>query len=189
MTNSQSQPLSPDPARPMPAVFLKSPTAYPLIFRKRIESTDKRARPGDWVAIYHEDNLLGYGLFNPRSEIVVRTIRRGTDLPDETFWRSVLGRAVALRRDLLRLDDVTDAYRVIHAEADGISGLVVDRYGDTLSAEAFSLGIFQRAEAIVSILHESGRCCGRYDQLSRITGPGNDPGIWNPISSSISRRA
>ena len=164
MSHSSARPLSPDPTRPIPAVFLKSPTTYPLIYRKRIASTDKHARPGDWVAIYHEEQLLGYGIFNPRSEIVVRVVRRGNELPDEDFWRSILTRAVSLRRDLLRLDDVTDAYRVIHAEADGVSGLVVDRYGDTLSVEAFSLGMFERAEGIVAHLHE---LCGTKHSVIR----------------------
>jgi 23S rRNA (cytosine1962-C5)-methyltransferase len=145
-------------------VFLKSPTVYPLIFRKRIASVDKQARPGDLVAIYHEEFLLGYGLFNPRSEIVVRVVRRGVELPDEGFWKSLLARAVSMRRDLLRLDEVADAYRVIHAEADGVSGLVVDRYGETLSVEAFSLGMFERAEGIVAILHE---LCGTRHSVIR----------------------
>lgn len=41
---------------------------------------------------------------------------------------------------MLGLDRNTDAYRVIHAEADGLPGIVVDKLGDVLSAEAFSLG-------------------------------------------------
>ena len=45
---------------------------------------------------------------------------------------------------MLGLDDVTDAYRVVHAEGDGLTGLIVDRYDDVLSAEVFSLGIYQR---------------------------------------------
>ena len=53
---------------------------------------------------------------------------------------------------MLRLDDVTDAYRLIHAEANGLSGLVVDRLGDVLSAEAYTLGMYQRAEAILARL-------------------------------------
>jgi 23S rRNA (cytosine1962-C5)-methyltransferase len=148
----------------MPAVFLKSATNYPLIYRKRVARVDGKARPGDWVAIYHEDQLLGYGLYNPRSEIVVRIVRRGSELPDEAFWQARLKQAVSLRRDLLRLDDVTDAYRVIHAEADGCSGLVVDRYGETLSAEAFSLGMYQRAGMILERLHPM---CGTRHSLVR----------------------
>lgn len=146
-------PLCPDPARPLPAVFLKTPTRHPLIYRKRIVRADASARPGDLVAVYVEPNeLMGYGLYNPRSEIAVRMVRLGPELPDEAFWQARLAEAVDLRRRLLRLDEVTDAYRVIHAEADGFPGLVVDRLGDTLSAEAFSLGMFRRAGEILARL-------------------------------------
>ena len=70
--------------------------------------------------------------------------------------------ALRLRRDVLRLDDVTDAYRVVHAEADGFSGLVVDRLGDTLSAEVFSLGMFQRCREILERLQP---LCGTRHRL------------------------
>jgi len=148
-----ARPLAPDPTAPIPAVWLKAPTTYPLLYKKRIGRVDPKARPGDCVAIYGPgDELLGYGLYNPRSEITVRVLRWGQELPDEAFFESRLAAAVALRRDLLKLDATTDAYRVIHAEADGFSGLVVDRYGDVLSAEAFSLGMHQRADAILARL-------------------------------------
>ncbi len=49
-------------------------------------------------------------------------------VPDEAFWDEQLSNAIALRRDILKLDAVTDSYRVIHAEADGFPGLVIDRY-------------------------------------------------------------
>ena len=146
-------PLCPDPTRPLPAVFMRTPTNHPTIFQKRIERVDRGANPGDWVAVYHgERQLLGYGLFNPRSEIAVRMVRWGERLPDDAFWDDLLVRAVALRRDLLKLQDVTDCYRVIHAESDGFPGLVIDKIGDTLSAEAFSLGMFYRAEQILARL-------------------------------------
>ena len=48
------------------------------------------------------------------------------------------GRTTA--RDWLKLDAVTDAYRLVHSEGDGLSGLVVDRFGDTLVLEFFSAG-------------------------------------------------
>lgn len=149
----QSRALAPDPSAPIPAVWIKSPTTYPLLFKKRLAKVDPQARPGDCVAIYGPgDDLLGYGLYNPQSEITVRVLRWGPELPDDAFFDERLGAAVSLRRDLLRLDETTDAYRLIHAEADGFSGLVVDRYGDVLSAEAFSLGMYQRAEALLTRL-------------------------------------
>lgn len=157
------RPLEPDAARPIPAVFLRAPTHYPLIYRKRVRRVDDQARPGDLVAVYSDSvsggspDLIGYGYYNPRSEIVVRLVRWGPQLPDAAFWDGTLARAVHLRRDLLRLDEVTTAYRVVHGEADGLPGLVVDRFGDTLSAEVFSLGMYQRCDEILARL---ARLCG-----------------------------
>ncbi|MHB8972991.1 MAG: class I SAM-dependent rRNA methyltransferase [Pirellulaceae bacterium] len=127
------------------------------MYRKRVRRVDDQARPGDLVAVYSQAEgepaeLIGYGLYNPRSEIVVRIVRFAAELPDGQFWDAALARALCLRRDVLRLDEVTDAYRVLHAEADGFSGLVVDRLGDTLSAEVFSLGMFQRCREILERL-------------------------------------
>jgi 23S rRNA (cytosine1962-C5)-methyltransferase len=160
--------LIPDASRPIPAVFLRAPTYYPLIYRKRVKRVDDQARPGDLVAVYCQSEsdepaaLIGYGLYNPRSEIVVRLVRCGRQLPDGNFWDTTLARAVQLRREVLRLDEVTNAYRVLHAEADGVPGLVVDRLGDTLSAEAFSLGMFQRCGEILARLE---RLCGTQHTL------------------------
>jgi 23S rRNA (cytosine1962-C5)-methyltransferase len=72
--------------------------------------------------------------------------------PDEAFWERTIDNAVSLRRDILRLDETTDAYRVLHGEADGVPGLVVDRYGDTLSAELFSLGMYHRCDRLIEKL-------------------------------------
>lgn len=151
--SDSTQPLCPNPAQALPAVYLKSPTPHQTIYQKRVDRVDPNARPGDWVAVYYGDGeLLGYGLFNPRSEIAVRMIRWGEQLPDEAFWDELIGQAVSLRQETLKLDEVTNAYRVVHAESDGFPGLVIDRYADVLSAEAFSLGMFQRAEQILARL-------------------------------------
>src|SRR5262249_44700490 len=124
----------------LPKVCLRSVRLHPQLFRKLVDKVDPFALPGDLVAVYTpQGELLGHGLFNPRAEIAVRMLTFGDPLPGPDFWDTRLARAVELRRDVLRLDAVTDAYRVVHAEADGLSGLVVDRYGDVLSAEVFSL--------------------------------------------------
>ena len=53
---------------------------------------------------------------------------------------------------MLKLDAVTDAYRLVHSEGDGLSGLVVDRFGDTLVLEFFAAGMFRQREAIMDAL-------------------------------------
>lgn len=142
-----------DVSIPLPRVTLRSVRKHPLLFRKLIGKVDDAARPGDVVSVHTpQGDLLGHGLYNPRAEMTVRMLAFGGPPPEAGFWRAKLEQAVSLRRDLLRLDDTTDAYRVIHAEADGLSGLVVDRYGDALSAEVFSLAMFQRSEALLGQL-------------------------------------
>lgn len=153
-----------DSADSLPCVTVRTSTFHPLLYRNRIERCDF-ARPGDLVAIYGPGGLLiGYGLYNSRSEIAVRVLFSGIELPTEAHWRQKLGAAVSLRSDLLKLDKTTDAYRLVHAEADGLSGLVVDRYGDVLSAEVFSLGMYQRADAILAQL---APLCGTRHTLVR----------------------
>jgi len=153
----RQRPLAPDAAAPIGAAFVRSPSWHPFLFRKRIDRVEK-ARPGDMVAVYGPNGrVLGYGLYNPRSEIAVRMVFYGESLPDDAAWQAKLDEAMTLRRDVLRLDDATDAYRLVHAEADGLPGLVVDRLGDVLSAEAYSLGMYQRSEAILARL---GRVLG-----------------------------
>src|SRR5262249_16611534 len=61
-------------------------------------------------------------------------------------------RAVTLRRDWLGLDAVTDSYRLIHSEGDGLSGLVVDRFGSTLVLEFFAAGAWRFRPAIQEAL-------------------------------------
>lgn len=118
-----------------------------------METAEPSAQPGDLVQAVDRDNEpFGFGLFNPRSEIVLRMLCYGDAPPDEIFWHARLERAVELRQRTLNLDQVSDAYRVLHSEADGLPGIVVDRFQETLSAEVYSLGMYQRAQAILQRL-------------------------------------
>lgn len=142
-------------AHELPVIVLKASTLHPNLFRKRIQVPAERIAAGDVVAVDLPDgSRLGYGLFNPVSEIAVRMLSYGDRLPDAAFWRERLSQAWKLRTETLRLNENADTYRVIHAESDGLPGLVIDRYGDVLSVEAFSLGMYQRAEAAVKLLCE-----------------------------------
>lgn len=141
------------PRDALPAVHLRSVKRHPFLFRKLINRVDDSARPGDLVAVYTpQGELWGHGYYNPRSEMTVRLVSLGPAIPDASFWQQRLEHAVRLRRDGLKLGSAGDAYRVIHAEADGFPGLMVDRYGDTLSAEVFSLAMYQRSQDVLSRL-------------------------------------
>src|SRR5216110_3520978 len=97
--------LQPD-AR-LPFVVLKSVGLHPLVYRKRIARVDRQAAAGDLVEVRDEQGgRVGYGLFNPKSELALRMLSRGDKLPDEAWWKERLQQAVKLRREILRLDDV-----------------------------------------------------------------------------------
>lgn len=149
---SQISHLAPDPSAPIPIVVVKNRISHAAVFRKMIESVED-AKPGDLVAVYSKSRqLLGYGLYNSRSEMALRMLWRTPELPTIAAWDNMLTPAVHLRQNLLQLDSVTDTYRVVHAEADGFPGLVIDRFGDVLSAEAFSLGMYRRGNALLQRL-------------------------------------
>lgn len=136
-----------------PIVRVKSAGLHPLLFRKRLAYVPGGLWGGEYVRLVDpDDRPAGFGLYNPRAEIAVRMLTRGDEIPDDAWWDATLTRAVQLRREMLGLDRETDSYRVIHAEADGLPGIVVDKLGDVLSAEAFSLGMYQRADEILARL-------------------------------------
>jgi 23S rRNA (cytosine1962-C5)-methyltransferase len=129
-------------------VHLKTPTGHPIVYRKRIDGVEGNPRPGEYVAVLHEGELQGFGIYNPRSELALRIVRWGAEPPDDAFWDQTLSQALSLRHDLLKIDETTNAYRLIHAEGDAVTGLVADKYDSVVSVEAFSMGMLQRAQAI-----------------------------------------
>jgi 23S rRNA (cytosine1962-C5)-methyltransferase len=160
------RPLSIADDVPLPQIPVRSPTRHPFLYRKRLGTFDRRARHGDLVQLVQDGGEhFGYGIFNPRAEITVRLLTLDAAPPQEDWWAAKIADAVALRRDLLGLTGPASACRLIHAEGDALPGLVVDRYGDVLSIEVFSLAVYQRIDAICALLlevtgarHVSVRC-------------------------------
>ena len=139
----QRYPLS--RAWPKPWAQLKYFTFQPAIFPRLLGQVSSDARPGDFVNVYDKNgNLTGGGLFNPRAKIPLRVVCHSTEPVTEAYFEAAIRRAVELRRTIFKLDEVTDAYRLIGSDGDGLSGLTIDRYGDTLLCEVYSLGIAQR---------------------------------------------
>jgi 23S rRNA (cytosine1962-C5)-methyltransferase len=146
-----------DPDGPLPTVAVRSPRPHPFLFKKMVEGVTGPvpAAPGDLVRVVDRAGAaFGYGLWNPRSRIAVRLLTQDAEPPGAAFWQRRIDEAVALRRATLRLDETGDAYRAVHAEGDGLSGLIADRLGEVLSVECFSLGIYQRLDALLPLLAE-----------------------------------
>jgi len=102
--------------------------------------------PGSLVEVYDkEGRFAGRGIYNRKSQIALRLLTEDPDQPlDDAFFEAALDRAVRFRREVLKLDSVTDAYRVVNSEGDGLSGLVADRLASFVVLELFSAGWFRK---------------------------------------------
>ena len=131
----------------IPTVHLKIErrSNHPWVFQKMVEKPEPKPKPGSVVEVVdREGQWCGRGFYNGHSRIALRMLSEHRDEAiDEAFFARRIADAVALRRDTLKLDAVTDAYRLFHSEGDGLSGLVVDRFGDTLVIEYFSAGMWR----------------------------------------------
>jgi 23S rRNA (cytosine1962-C5)-methyltransferase len=96
---------------------------------------------------------VGRGFYNGHSRIALRVLTTDpAEMIDAAFFARRLDRCIALRRAWLRLDAVTDAYRLVHSEGDSLSGLVVDRFGSTLVLEFFSAGMYRFRAVLQEVL-------------------------------------
>lgn len=142
----------------LPLIHLKTErrSNHPWIFQKMVEKPVTKPKPGTIVDIVdREGTFAGRGFYNGHSRIALRVLTADPDeAVDEAFFARRIAAAVSLRRDTLGLDRVTDAYRLIHSEGDGLSGLVVDRFADTLVIEYFSAGMFRQRDLIRRCLLE-----------------------------------
>ena len=153
-------------AEALPVVRLKIErrSNHPWIFQKMVEKPVAKPRPGAIVDIVdNTGHWVGRGFYNGHSRIAIRVLTEDPDeAVDAAFFARRIAAAVELRRGLLRLDEHTDAWRVVHSEGDGLSGLVVDRYGDLLVVEFFSAGAFRHREWIYAALREQFPGCRFY---------------------------
>ncbi|MFY9925267.1 MAG: class I SAM-dependent rRNA methyltransferase [Opitutaceae bacterium] len=138
-----------------PWAQLKYVTFQPAIFPRLLGKVSEDARPGDWVSVYDKNGeRVGAGLYNPRAKIPLRVVAHGALPIGEDYFEGAIRRAVALRREVFKIDAESDAYRLVNSDGDGLSGLTVDRYGEVLFCEVVSLGVAQRLPAWLPLLHE-----------------------------------
>ena len=141
---------------PLPTVRLKNAwrSSHPWIFQRLVEKPAQRPKPGSIVDVSGVDGaFIGRGFYNGHSRIAVRILETNPDVAVDSAWFARrIAEAASLRRDVLKLDEISNAWRVVHSEGDGLSGLVVDRYDDLLVVEFFSAGMFRHREWIYDAL-------------------------------------
>lgn len=141
-----------------PWVQLKYFTYNPAVFPRMLGAVSDDAVAGGLINVYDKNGeLFGGGFWNPRSRTPLRMLRHGQEVLGESDLEDALRRAVAWRRDDCGLDATTTAFRIVHGDSDGLGGLVVDRYGDVLSLEVTTLGVWRRLGTWLPLLH---RLCG-----------------------------
>jgi 23S rRNA (cytosine1962-C5)-methyltransferase len=124
----------------------------PWIFSNevRMDEAAKAIAPGAVVNVRGEDGrAFGTGYFNPKSLIAVRLLADDCDASiDRDFFSARLIRALALRNAVYN----KPFYRLFHAEGDGVPGLVIDRFGDTLTLQIGTAGMEKQIDNIVAAL-------------------------------------
>lgn len=139
----------------LPWVRLRSGSGHPLLYQRMIAEADPKARAGDIVAVFDKnDAFFGQGFYHNHSQLALRILTHGEEPVDEDFFRERLRRAIEWRERLITPELQTDAYRLVHAEGDGLSGLIAERYADVAAIEVFSAGVFRRIEMFKALLGE-----------------------------------
>jgi 23S rRNA (cytosine1962-C5)-methyltransferase len=110
---------------------------------------------GDVVTVYdNKDEFLGMGHYQIGS-IAIRVFSFEEIVPDKAFWISKFEKAIAYRKQLgIMGQPETNVYRLIHAEGDGMPGLIMDYYNGTIVMQAHSIGMHLLRHLFSEILQE-----------------------------------
>ena len=146
---------------------------HPWIFSGAIQKLDGDVTDGCWVEVSDSmENILGYGHYQHGS-IAVRMLSFRKEKPQADFWRQKLSDALALRGSAGLPNAATNAFRLVHAEGDGLPGLIIDCYNDVLVVQAHDAGMHLDRHAIAEALQQvfSGNLSAVYYK-SQSTLPG-----------------
>ena len=155
----------------MPSVILKKSRdkilerKHPWIFSGAIEKIDGSPSNGETIQVYTSDKkLIGSGSFSRSSQIQVRMWSfNPEEIIDEDFFKRKISQAYLLRKKLIDLS-ITNAYRVINSENDGLPGLIVDRYSDFLVCQFLSAGAEYFKETLLEVLNDTFKPAGIYNK-------------------------
>src|SRR5207237_7018901 len=148
-----------DPARRpvvtlLPGGHRRAEAGHPWIYSNEIamDAAAKALAPGSLVTLRRSDERpLGVAMFNPHTLLAARLLDRDAARPiGKRFFVRHLERALRLRERLYR----APYYRLVHAEADGLPGLVIDRFGGVLGVQAHARGVDRLMPVVLDALHQ-----------------------------------
>ncbi len=144
----------------MPTVKLKPGhvqpvwAGHPWVYAQAVDRVAGGATAGDEVSVVDpRGNLLGRGFYSPGSAIPVRIlVRDATTRIDGAFFRARVERALEWRRTMGLPSEETTGHRLVHAEGDGLPGLIVDRFDDVLVFQLLTFGMKAREGLVLEAL-------------------------------------
>ena len=140
----------------------KITSGFPWIYRNEIMAIEEPVEPGELVHLHAQKGpFLGIGYVNPLSQITVRILSREDRPIDTEFLKGKISKALHKRHELQK---VTTAFRLLHAEADELPGLVVDHYAGFLAVQINTAGMERLRSLILSCLVETLKPEGIYEK-------------------------
>jgi 23S rRNA (cytosine1962-C5)-methyltransferase len=131
---------------------------HPWVFDQAIIEQSHAGSPGDLAVIFDDKRrFLAIGLYDPTSSIRVRILQsRQPAAIDAGWFKTRLAAAASLRAPLREQPEekATTGYRLVHGENDGLPGLVIDRYADTLVIKLYTPAWIPHLKAVCSALAE-----------------------------------
>ncbi len=123
---------------------------HPWVYRSEIERVEGEAAPGDVVHVCDaRGKFIGRAHLNLTSQIAGRILTRQDEAVGAEFWHRRIHEALARRA---RWAPGAEACRLVYGEADGLPGLIVDRYGDVLVLQALTAGMERALPELVPAL-------------------------------------
>lgn len=145
------------PARPTvalkPGAHRRALAGHPWVYANEIEMEAAKALPaGSIVALRVADGRpLGVAMFNAHALISARLVARDLEtVVDRAFLARRIERALGLRQRLF----ADPFYRLVHAEADGLPGAIIDRFGDALAVQLNTAGMDRLTDELLAALDE-----------------------------------
>jgi len=177
ISSNSSLPQLPSPAAKRIALRVSAPAeralrhGHPWIFDQAIIEQSHEGAPGDLAVIFdNKRRFIAIGLYDPTSFIRVRILQyRQPATIDANWFQTKLMEANQLRKPLKEQSGelVTDGYRLVHGENDGLPGLVIDRYAETLVLKIYSPAWIPHLKEICSALLQTNPCERLILRLSR----------------------
>jgi 23S rRNA (cytosine1962-C5)-methyltransferase len=133
-------------------IGLRIENGHPWIFGNEIAETEETVKPGDIVTVFNGDKkFIGKGFINPMSQIAIRLLTRNEqEVIDTRFIRNKIESAWTYRKKI----GYTENCRLVFGEADGLPGLIIDKFGEHFVVQTLALGMEVWKPAIVASLQE-----------------------------------